>query len=208
MLGGILIGIGVFIEALIIPIGVIDSLKSGDYYFIIPAAIIFVVFIVFGIMLCCIAGAQTKKSRLKCRYVDIINSASDLSIANLAVQAGQTETQTFKIVERMLDERYFPNCHIDRSTMTFCFPRPEDAEKFGYQTAVVNCPSCGAVNMLIAGTSRRCTHCGTPVKADLPENPAPQSPAQPGSPKLGDSIREAAASASGAVKRYMDNLFK
>ncbi|MCL2797870.1 MAG: hypothetical protein FWD58_07445 [Firmicutes bacterium] len=208
VIGGFLIGLGVLLDAIIIPVGIYSSLESGDYRFIISAVFFFVFFIAFGIMLCCIASAQAKKSRLKLRYVDIINGASDLSIADLALQAGQSEQKALKVIERMLDERYFPNCHIDRGTMTFCFPRPEDAEKYGYQSAVVSCPSCGSVNMLLAGTSRRCSHCGSPIKAELPESPAPSpTPEKTGPKKLGDSIRETAASASGAAKRFLDNLF-
>ena len=204
--GGILIGIGVLLEAIIIPVGIIE----GPIDVLIGVSVLFfVLFIVFGILLCCIASAQTKKSHLKCRYVDIIHHSDDLSIEAIGKQAGQSMQQAYKTIEQMLAQKYFPNCYIDRDAMRFCFPSIEDAAKFGYQTAVISCPSCGARNALICGTIAKCTHCGGVLKADFPKSPsaAPQN-AEAQKKTLGDSLRNAATSATSAFERLMNKLFK
>ena len=201
VLGGILIGVGVICETVFLIVG----LSKGFAATVVSLSVFFfVVFIACGVMLCCIAGAQAKKSRLMCRYVDIINNADNLSIASIGKQVGQNEARALKIIEQMLAQRYFPNCYIDREEMLFCFPRVENAEKFGYQTAVKTCPSCGAHNLLLVGVSAKCNHCGSPVKADF----AAPSQEKMGRKTLGESLRGAATSATGAVERFMNKLFK
>jgi len=206
IIGGILLAFGILFVTVAVWMAIDDP--AEELRTSVTVSIVFlIVLIAPGAGLIWIAKAQGNKSRLKCRYVEIINHSDDLSIAGLGKQTGQTEQQAFKLIEEMLAQRYFPNCYIDRENMMFCFPKIEDAYKYGYQTAVLNCPSCGAKNVLIAGTVRKCGHCGSPVKAEPP--PPPPAP-PPGSERktFGQSVNNAANSAAGAFERFMNKLFK
>ena len=171
-------------------IGIISSHNSNSKVFFIPLMAFppLLTFVVGGIALTTISQSLSKKDKLRERYVDIINSSSDISIRELGKKNGRSEEQALRDVQEMLDDGYFPNCYIDREKMEFSFPRAADAAKLNYQTVVTICQSCGAKNTQLAGTVQKCDYCAAPLQAAMPTAP----PAPPKPPSLADSVRSAA----------------
>ncbi|MDR0286709.1 MAG: hypothetical protein LBI03_03240 [Clostridiales bacterium] len=156
----------IFFGALCVAFGLIGFSSSIDDGFDSVDISMILMFLGGGALLL-FFGVKAKMLSLKYnRYASIIANKKQ---TNLDYIAEQTEDSTQKVSDTllaMLEVGFFPGAYIDENSRQLILPKEVvSSPTETAQLSTKKCPSCGAVNTVIAGKMNECEYCGSSLNS-------------------------------------------
>ena len=141
----------------------------------IDAAGVFIGFaLIAGGVLLLLKTSKIKKTAIKYKnYIDIVINHEDRSIDNISSSLGLSYDIVLKELQNMIEIGYLRDAYIHHSNREIVFKKHEPAVQAQssmsaqgeFNTTAVQCPGCGANNVIVVGRVTECEFCGTPIKA-------------------------------------------
>lgn len=174
MIGSIQLFIGIVITAVF---GIVLIKFLGIPYEEQTSALIVIKLICIGIMIIgiIILTAGYRKHKLVKKfdlYSKILGSDPNKYLSVLAISAKETLEVTKKNVSKMIQLGFFPGMYIEDAKNRLIYQGiNQNAVSAAQKAAIgnyaeVKCNGCGAVGMVLKGTTGTCEYCGSPLSTD------------------------------------------
>ena len=166
IVGGLLVGIGVFIAATYIPLFAVGEFGKKEMA---EGAAAVIVYAGAGMALIIPISIQKNKRAKFRKYVNLIlhQQITDLDmIANIMQKKYRIVD---KDVQTLIGSRYFEGAYIDKRSRVIVFPYGVPQMVAGeHRETVVICNNCAATNKVIVGQTKICEYCGSAIIVEDP----------------------------------------